>query len=86
MHEVLQHLPEGAFVLDLGCKDGSFSPAATGAKVIRLDRDAPAAADGGADFAQADAVRLPFANGSFAAIISNHSLEHSTIWRGRWQR
>lgn len=76
MHEVLKHLPAGAFVLDLGCKDGSFSPSATAAKVVRVDRDSPAVRADGAVFVQADAVRLPFADGSFAAIVSNHSLEH----------
>jgi SAM-dependent methyltransferase len=82
MHEVLNHLPEGAFVLDLGCKDGSFSPAATAAMVVRVDRDAPAALDNGASFVQADAARLPFADGSFAAIVSNHSLEHFDDFAG----
>lgn len=38
-----------------------------------MDRDAP---DKGERFVQADAASLPFANHSFAAIISNHSLEH----------
>ena len=82
MHEILNHLPEEAFVLDLGCKEGSFSPSATAAKVVRVDRDAPAVRGDGTSFVQADAARLPFADGSFAAIVSNHSLEHFDDFAG----
>jgi SAM-dependent methyltransferase len=82
MHEVLNHLPAGAFVLDLGCKEGSFSPAATASHVVRVDRDSPGTRGDGASFVQADAARLPFADGSFAAIVSNHSLEHFDDFAG----
>jgi SAM-dependent methyltransferase len=82
MHEVLNHLPAGAFVLDLGCAEGSFSRATTAAKVVRVDRDAPGAGGDGASFVRADAARLPFADGSFAAIVSNHSLEHFDDFAG----
>jgi SAM-dependent methyltransferase len=78
MHEILRNLPEGSFVLDLGCDEGSFPRNATAARCVRLDRDVPSrrsAADT-AFIVQADAASTPFASGAFAAIISNHSLEH----------
>jgi len=73
MHEVLKNLPPGSFVLDLGCNTGSFSADATAAHVIRIDRDPGAK---GPNFVQGDAAHLPFLNRTFAALISNHSLEH----------
>lgn len=74
MHEILRHLAEGTRVLDLGCDEGSFSSAGTRAFTVRLDRDIPRRRD--AAFVQSDAARLPFADASFAAVVSNHSLEH----------
>ena len=41
---------------------------------LRADLDAPRAPI--ANFVQCDAAKLPFAAGAFAAVISNHSLEH----------
>jgi SAM-dependent methyltransferase len=76
MHEVLRNLRAGSLVLDLGCAGGSFPPGITAATVVRVDRDAPVHRGEGAVFVQADAARLPFADGTFAAVISNHSLEH----------
>src|SRR4051812_30871317 len=72
MHEILRHLPAGSFVLDLGCRTGSFPESDTAARVVRVDRDFGP----GARFVQGDAAKLPFADGTFAAVISNHSLEH----------
>jgi len=74
VHEILRNLAAGSRVLDLGCAGGSFPPASTAATVVRLDRDAPRGRD--AMFVRGDAASLPFANGAFAAIVSNHSLEH----------
>jgi predicted RNA-binding Zn-ribbon protein involved in translation (DUF1610 family) len=71
MHEILRNLRPGSRVLDLGCASGSFPAVATPAEIVRVDRD-----PGGATFVQADAAALPFAGGSFDAVISNHSLEH----------
>lgn len=71
MHEILRHLTAGSFVLDLGSASGSFPLDATRAHVVRVDRETSAS-----NSIRADAARLPFADHSFAAVISNHSLEH----------
>lgn len=71
MHEILRNLRSGSFVLDLGSATGSFPADATAARAVRVDRDASADAS-----IRADAAHLPFADHSFAAVISNHSLEH----------
>lgn len=74
MHEILQNLAPGQRVLDLGSGPGSFD-ASTGPFIaLRADLDRPAAA--APNFVQADAAHLPFAHGTFDALISNHSLEH----------
>src|SRR5205823_13010920 len=75
MHEILRALARGLRVLDLGCSTGSFAQESTAATVIRLDREAP---NGSRieRLVQGDAARLPFPGHSFAAVISNHSLEH----------
>jgi SAM-dependent methyltransferase len=71
MDEILRHLPPGAHVLDLGCRDGSFPRTSyPELRVVALDR-APGAAG-----VQADAAALPFQDASFDALIANHSLEH----------
>src|SRR6516162_1365450 len=74
MQEILNQLAEGSRVLDLGCDEGSFPASRTRAATVRLDRDLPGRRDSA--FVQGDAALLPFANASFAAVISNHSLEH----------
>jgi len=74
MDEILRSLGAGQRVLDLGCDEGSFAAGRTAAKTVRLDRDVPRRRDG--QFVRGDAARLPFADGSFTAVISNHSLEH----------
>jgi SAM-dependent methyltransferase len=74
MQEILRHLASGSRVLDLGCDEGSFPASRTRAATVRLDRDVPHRRD--AAFVQGDASHLPFADASFAAVISNHSLEH----------
>lgn len=73
MHEILQGLDSGSTVLDLGCGGGSFS--ACPGKILRIDRERPTNRLRGG-FAQADAARLPLADASLDALVSNHSLEH----------
>jgi SAM-dependent methyltransferase len=76
VHEILRSLPLGSRLLDLGCASGSFSPEATLADVVRVDRDVPSALAKDAKFVQADAASLPFEECTFDAVVSNHSLEH----------
>jgi SAM-dependent methyltransferase len=75
VYEILHQLRAGELVLDLGSRSGSFSASATAATTIRADLD-PQARESNASAVQADAARLPFRDGCFSAIISNHSLEH----------
>ena len=75
MHEILRKLPAGALVLDLGSRTGSFAAEKWGSTAIGVDAEAP----GGTRpqrFVAARAEALPFRGGQFAAVISNHSLEH----------
>jgi len=76
MHEILRSLPPESLVLDLGSAEGSFPQTVTSASVVRLDRVSPSNRDGRTLFVQADAALLPFPDQTFAAVISNHSLEH----------
>src|SRR4051812_42043207 len=75
MQELLAALCESDYVLDLGCDAGSFDPALTKAKVVRLDLESHPSLPNAA-FVRADAGRLPFRSGAFRAVISNHSMEH----------
>jgi SAM-dependent methyltransferase len=74
VHEILERLPAGARVLDLGSREGSFADGAYPVHAVRLDIGAPQRAP--SRFVQADAARLPFAARTFNAVILNHSLEH----------
>jgi SAM-dependent methyltransferase len=76
VYEILRTLQPGSVVLDLGSARGSFPQEATAADVVRVDRDAQTDPSRCGMFAQADAVALPFADCTFAAVVSNHSLEH----------
>src|SRR5260370_32315072 len=74
LHEILEQLPRGARVLDLGCREGSFSSGAYDVLTIRADLTRPKSKT--SLFVQADAVRLPFPSRTFDAAIMNHSVEH----------
>lgn len=77
MEEILDHLPPGSRVLDLGSRGGSFQAAAYPKLVlIAADLFRPAEIQEAIRFVQADASALPFASRSFDAIILNHTLEH----------
>src|ERR1017187_7161163 len=75
MIHLLSRLPAGARVLDLGAAAGSFADVRPDICVVRLDLkfDAAGAAGG---LVRGDAARLPFADGVFDLLVSNHSLEH----------
>ncbi len=74
MNELLQSLPSGSVVLDLGCGGGSFEVAGCSFSVVRVDLDREALH--ASNCIQADAAKLPFAAGSIDLVVSNHSLEH----------
>ncbi len=73
--DLLRHLPPRARVLDLGARTGSFQSPRADVFVVRLDLEPPATRAGGL-YVAGDAARMPFASGSFDAVVSNHSLEH----------
>jgi SAM-dependent methyltransferase len=62
-------------VLDLGARSGSFHTDRSDITVVRLDMEIPKTRGSGW-YVAGDAARMPFAAGSFHAIVSNHSLEH----------
>ncbi len=73
MHEILARLPPGSRVLDLGCRDGSFTAPAH-LIVIRADLDPPP--HSASNHVRCNAAALPFRDHSLPAIVCNHSLEH----------
>jgi SAM-dependent methyltransferase len=75
MIELLQRLPHGARVLDLGARTGSFQTPRPDLVIVRLDLEV-VAGRGSGFYVAADAARMPFATAAFDAVISNHSLEH----------
>jgi SAM-dependent methyltransferase len=75
MLDLIDSLPPGARVLDLGARTGSFHTARRDLAIIRLDLEIPPARRSGA-YISGDAARMPFVSGIFDVIISNHSLEH----------
>jgi SAM-dependent methyltransferase len=75
MIHLLSRLPAGARVLDLGAAGGSFPDARPDVCVVRIDLKF---AENGASgrLVLGDAAHLPFADGVFDLLVSNHSLEH----------
>ena len=74
MHEILTTLPPGSTVLDLGSNRGSFDSSRYNLRVVCADLVSPP--EPPRNFVACSAAQLAFRNGSFRAIISNHSLEH----------
>jgi len=75
MIHLLSRLPAGARVLDLGAAAGSFPDVRPGVLVVRLDLKFDLGGAAGC-LVRGDAARLPFADGVFDLLVSNHSLEH----------
>lgn len=75
MVNLIESLPPGARVLDLGARTGSFSTTRGDLCIVRLDLEIAPLRKPGA-YVSGDAARMPFASAVFDAIISNHSLEH----------
>jgi SAM-dependent methyltransferase len=73
--DLIDRLPPGARVLDLGARTGSFHTNRKDLVIVRVDLEiAPARGHG--SYVAADAARLPFRPAAFHLIVSNHSLEH----------
>jgi SAM-dependent methyltransferase len=79
VNQLLEALPPGALILDLGCGAGSFLEAA-GSTVAHIDLEIGSLRP--RNFVQADAAQLPFREHCFDLIVSNHSLEHFENLRG----
>jgi SAM-dependent methyltransferase len=74
MLHLIENLPAGARVLDLGAGPGSFLADREDLLVVRLDLEKPYRLGHGS-YVLGDAARMPFAP-SFDLVVSNHSLEH----------
>jgi SAM-dependent methyltransferase len=72
---LIDNLSAGARVLDLGAGGGSFESPRADLVLARLDLSPPTDRRPGA-WVAADAAQLPFCDGAFDLIVSNHSLEH----------
>jgi SAM-dependent methyltransferase len=77
MHEILDRLPPGSRVLDLGSQGGSFNANDYPELVlIAVDIISPSDIRLPVHFVRAEASCLPFGSRTFEAIVLNHSLEH----------
>jgi SAM-dependent methyltransferase len=86
MHEILDRLPPGSRVLDLGSQGGSFN-ASDYPQLVLIAVDIISPSDSlfvrtqsplknPVHFVRAEASCLPFGSRTFEAIVLNHSLEH----------
>ena len=75
MLELVQAIPPGSRVLDLGAGPGSFQTERSDLLIVRVDLAVRSTRVPGA-WVSADAAHLPFASNTFDLVISNHSLEH----------
>jgi SAM-dependent methyltransferase len=67
-------MPRGSYVLDLGSRTGSFATETAACTTVCVDAEVPTSHQ--PLFVAARAEALPFRDGQFDAVISNHSLEH----------
>jgi len=74
VYEILSALSPGSIVLDLGSGSGSFDSSALPLTVVRADIDMQHSVK--RNLVNCRASQLPFARGSFKALVLNHSLEH----------
>ena len=74
MYEILDSLPPTAKVLDVGSREGSFRAEDYRFTTVRVDLNVPVHRD--QSFIRADVIQMPFASGTFDAVILNHCLEH----------
>ncbi len=75
MLDLLENLPPGSRVLDLGAASGSFNTSRNDIQVVRLDLQVPSAPLKDV-YVCGTAAGMPFRDGIFDVVISNHSLEH----------
>jgi ubiquinone/menaquinone biosynthesis C-methylase UbiE len=83
--ELLEALPDGARILDLGCGDGShLGRLATGGSVVGIDlsMELLAQAVSIAPVVAGSGERLPFSDQAFDLVYVSHVLHHSTDHRG----
>ena len=73
--QLIERLPRGSRVLDLGAFHGSFHCDRDDLLIVRLDLEVPKDRAPGW-YVAGDAARMPFRSESFDLIVSNHSLEH----------
>ena len=75
MIELLNDLPPGAVVLDIGCDTGSFEFSKNSITVVKVDLELRSGSPA-SNFVQANAAWLPFGERCFDMVVANHSLEH----------
>ena len=76
MDHLVRPLSPAAVVLDLGAGPGSFSYAATEARVLAVDVDFPDAAQGAWARVLGDSGAIPLGEETVDVVVCNHTLEH----------
>ncbi len=75
MLDLLENLPPGSRVLDLGAGSGSFRTTRNDIQIVRLDLQIAAATPKN-DYVCGTAAGMPFRDRVFDLVIGNHTLEH----------